>query len=146
VTDLLRLAGQAEAAAQAGTIMRIERQLAQAQWTRVQNRDPVATYNKVTAAEAAALAPGIDWQRFFAAAGVGAQPFIVRQPSFLTELGKLVRSVPVSDWQAYFRFHLLDTYAPLLPSAFEQRHFDFHQRTLSACRNSRRAGNARWRC
>ena len=40
----------------------------QVRWTRVENRDPVKTYNKVELAQLAA-APGVDWKRWLADSG-----------------------------------------------------------------------------
>ena len=36
------------------------------QWTRVENRDPIKTYNKTAIAELPALMPDYDWQRYLA--------------------------------------------------------------------------------
>jgi predicted metalloendopeptidase len=137
MTELLQLAGQADAARQAAAVMAIEQQLATAQWSRVQNRDPIATYNKLTLTELAALAPGLNWPVYLAAVGAPADNVVVGQPGYLAALSGLLRSVPLADWQAYFRFHLLDDYAELLSSPFEQLHFGFHQRTLSGVEEQR---------
>ncbi len=137
ITALLTAAGEPDAATRASTIMALERRMAEAHWTRVQNRDPVATYNKMTPVQAAALAPGIDWRRFLDGAGAPVREFVVSQPSFLTALGQLVQSVPVADWKAYFRYKLIDAYAPLLPQAFEQLHFGFYEQTLSGVQQPR---------
>ncbi len=44
----------------------LETALAQGQWTRVDNRDPVKTYNRVELAALAPLAPGFDWPAWLA--------------------------------------------------------------------------------
>jgi predicted metalloendopeptidase len=131
MSALLHAAGQADAVAQAQTILALERRMAEAQWTRVQNRDPVATYNKWSLTDAATKAPGIDWARLLAATGAPGNQLIVGQPSFMTALGDMVQQVPVASWRSYFRYKLIDTYAPLLPAKFEQLHFGFHEQTLS---------------
>ena len=133
VAALLREAGAdaAEAAGSAARIVALETRLAQANWTQVQNRDPVATYNKVGLAEAGRLAPGFDWARFFAGVGAPVDEFLVSQPSYVTALAGLLNSQPLADWKAYFRFHLLDAYAPYLPARFDALQFGFHQRALN---------------
>ena len=140
-TQLLQLAGDADAAARAGAIMGIEQRLATAQWTRVQNRDPVATYNKLDRQGLAKLAPSLDWNRYFD--GVGAQVAAVNidQPSYLTALDALTREVSVADWRTYLRYRLLDHFAAYLPMAFDQLQFDFHDRALSGTEQQRE----RWR-
>jgi predicted metalloendopeptidase len=37
---------------------------------------------------------------------------------------------PIADWRIYFRFKLLDTYAPFMAQDYEQAEFDFHSRVL----------------
>ena len=129
---LLSLGGASELEAGAGaqTVMAIETQLAQAQWSRVENRDPIKTYNPLTLAQASKLAPQIDWSALFAAVGSPVDRFVVSQPSFISALGRMSVTVPVGDWRIYFRYKLLDGYAPFLSAAFDELYFDFHQRTL----------------
>ncbi|MGH8308603.1 MAG: M13 family metallopeptidase [Steroidobacteraceae bacterium] len=128
--DMLSLAGVTDAAEAAKHIVVLETKLAEAHWTKVRNRDPVATYNKMTVAEATKLAPGFDWAAFSATAGVPADVIDVNQPSYITAIGELTRSVPVAHWREYFRFHLIDEYAPFLAQAFVDRQFDFRQRAI----------------
>src|SRR5687767_5966265 len=56
VGEMLALAGVQHPAEAARHIMAIEMKVATAHWTRVKNRDPVATYNKVSVAEGGTLA------------------------------------------------------------------------------------------
>ena len=139
VSSMLVLAGasSADAARQTHTIVGIETRLAQAQWTKVQNRDPVKTYNKMDLASARKLAPQIDWRDFFAAVGAPVNEFVISQPSFISALGKMIDGVPVADWRTYFRYRLLDNYAPFLPAKFDQLHFEFHEHVLSGVMEQR---------
>jgi putative endopeptidase len=139
VSSMLVLAGTggAEAARQTHTIVDIETRLAQAHWTKVQNRDPVKTYNKMDLATARKLAPQIDWRDFFAAVGAPVNEFVISQPSFISALGKMIDAVPVADWRTYFRYRLLDNYAPFLPAKFDQLHFQFHEHVLSGVMEQR---------
>jgi putative endopeptidase len=139
--DLLALAGVADAAAAAQHIVALETKLAEAHWTKVKNRDPVATYNKMSAAELAKLTPGFDWAAFNTAAGIPGDVTGVRQPTYIAAVGELTRSVPVAHWREYFRFHLLDVYSPYLTQAFADRQFDFRQRTIKGVQEQ----EPRWR-
>ncbi len=130
VAQLLERAGIEDTEAGARRIMALETRLAQAHWTRVQNRDAVATYNKYTLAEANRLTPGFDWNQFFAAAEVPAQEFVITQPSFFTALGAALTEVPVDDWKLYLKYKLLDAYAPYLSGDVVDLHFDLHGKTL----------------
>ncbi len=130
VERLLSAAGEPDAADAAQRIAALETNLAQAHWTKVQNRDPVKTYNKLSLADLRRLAPQIDWSALLE--GLGATPGMidVNQPSYVATVGKLVKSVSVEVWRAYFKFHLLDEYAPYLAPQFDELHFGFHRRSL----------------
>src|ERR1700744_2341922 len=55
IAKLLSLAGEPEADSNADKIIALETALARLQWTRVENRDPIKTYNKTAIAELPAL-------------------------------------------------------------------------------------------
>jgi predicted metalloendopeptidase len=130
IEQMLKLAGAKNAAARAVRIAQLETAIAAIQWTKVQNRDPVATYNKATPAQLAALAPSFDWAAFFAAAGAPAVAVDVNQPTFVQAFAQLVTATPVSVWREYFFFELLDVSAPYLAAPFATAHFDFHSKAL----------------
>jgi predicted metalloendopeptidase len=132
IERLLTLAGQPDAKADAQRILDLETALARVQWTKVENRDPVKTYNKLAPAQLAELVPGYDWKSYLAAAGVGAHPddLVVSQPSYLAGLGRLLQDTPLAAWQAYLRWRVLSSLAPYLSTAYVDEHFDFHGRAL----------------
>ena len=130
---LFTLAGVPDAADAAARVVALETKIAGLHWTRVENRDPVKTYNKMTLAEAATRVPGFDWPAFMGGIGPEASAVTeidVRQPTFLQGFTGVAAATPVADWQAYFRFRLLDANAPYLPQAFDAARFDFRERAL----------------
>lgn len=134
VKDLLAAAETPKAEAVAGKIFAIESKIAKAHWTRVQNRDAQKTYNRYEVASLSKLMPGFDWNAFFAGAQIPVertQALVVAQPSYFEALGQLLADTPVADWRGYFRYKLLNAYAPDLPGRFVQLHFEFNQRTVS---------------
>ncbi len=131
VAALLAAGGDRDAASAAKRIEALETRLANHQWSRVQNRDPVKTFNPKTLAELKTFAPTFDWQTLLAAARIPAQAVDISQPSYVQELAKLTRSTPLADWRDYLRLQVLDSWAPYLTADFEQLHFDFHRKTLS---------------
>ncbi|MEN8145523.1 MAG: M13 family metallopeptidase [Gemmatimonadota bacterium] len=138
VEDLLTLGGQEAPQAAARAIMEIETRIASDHWTRVQNRDRNATYNKHDIGSASELAPGFDWTAFLNAAQVGqVEEFIIRQPSFFEALPAIVAETPLEDWKAYFSYKLLNSWAPNLPQEFVARNFDFFGRTLRGTEENR---------
>ncbi len=134
VRDLLALADTPDAAGAARKIYAIESRIAQAHWTRVQNRDAEKTYNRYDRAALAKLMPAFDWDAFLRGAQIPTQKVpavIITQPSYFEALDKTFAEVPVADWRVYFRYKLLHTYAPDLPAKFVQRQFEFTDRTVS---------------
>jgi putative endopeptidase len=141
VENMLARAGERDAKSAAARIAALETRIANYQWTKTQNRDPVKTYNPMTLPEYQKLAPGFDWLAFFEGMQAPVQKLDISQPSFITGIAQLVRTVPVSDWRAYFKFQLLDDYAPALSAQFADLEFDFHQKTLNGVPEPR----PRWR-
>jgi predicted metalloendopeptidase len=144
IARLFELAGRKDGAAAAERILQLETRIAKLHWTRVENRDPVKTYNKTSVAAAAALAPQFEWAVFLEGLGPEAAviaEFDIRQPTYLRELAPLVQSTPVEVWREYFRYRLLDANAAFLPEAFDQARFEFRERALSGVQ----AQQPRWR-
>jgi predicted metalloendopeptidase len=129
---MLTLAGEKDADAQARAVVALETELARAQWTKVQNRDPVKTYNKLSYGKLKDLAPGQDWDAYFDAAGLKGRvdDVIVSQPSYVSGFAKLVQSTPLSTWKAYYKTRLLSAYAPFLSKDFVDARFAFAGTTL----------------
>lgn len=130
LAKLFTLAGQPEGAGRAAKVLELETKFATDQWTPVQNRDPVATYNRHGLESAAALAPEFDWKAYHAASGLPAGDLIVRQPSYATALGKHMNSTGLPVWKDYLTVRTIGAYARLLPAAFVEASFDFNSRTL----------------
>jgi putative endopeptidase len=144
IARLFELAGRKDGAAAAERILQLETRIAKLHWTRVENRDPVKTYNKTSVAAAAELAPQFEWRVFLEGLGPEAAviaEFDIRQPTYLRELAPLVRSTPVEVWREYFRYRLLDANAAFLPEAFDQARFEFREKALSGVQ----AQQPRWR-
>jgi predicted metalloendopeptidase len=133
VGKILGMAGDRNAAADAKAIVALETALAEVQWTKVENRDPVKRYNKVAIAKLSELAPGYDWQHALAAAGVASKVdyVIVNQPSYLTGFDKLLASTDLATWKAYFEWQLLREASPYLSRDFADAHFAFYGKVLT---------------
>lgn len=132
IGNLLKLAGDPHAAADARQVLALETGLAKVQWTKVQNRDPVKTYNKVELTGLGQLAPGYPWKAYLDEAGVSgkADYVIVSQPSYFTGFDRVLKKTPLSAWKAYFEFHLLSSYAPFLSKPFVDENFSFNGAVL----------------
>ncbi|MBC3871586.1 M13 family metallopeptidase [Undibacterium oligocarboniphilum] len=127
VETMLAMSGQKEAEKAAASILALETEIARIQWSKVENRNPVKTYNKIEIAKLTTLLPGFDWTMYFAGTGVGKRVdyVIVRQPDFLSNLAKIISDTPVPVWRTYFKWKLLDAYASLLSKRFVDEDFQF---------------------
>jgi putative endopeptidase len=137
IAKTFTLAGDDSVNAQkeAASVMKIENAMADASKTPVELRDPEANYHKLSIAELSSKAPNLNWTVLMDSLGVKQDTVLVGQPEFYTALNGLLKSVPVSDWKNYLRFHFIDSYAPYLSSAFVNAHFEMNklltgQRTL----------------
>jgi putative endopeptidase len=138
IEKMLAHAGHQDAAAKARQIVALETEIARAQWSRVENRDPVKRYNKMTLSELRSLSPGFDWSAYLEGAGAGAAgTVIVSQPSYLAALDKLIAATPLEVWKPYFAFRLLSAYAPYLSQPFVDESFAFRGTVLSGARENR---------
>lgn len=136
VGRMLQLLGEtaSQATADAQKVVAIETALAKPAMTRVQMRDPNALYHRMTAAELAQLAPGFNWPTFFSAEGrADISAINVQNPDFLKAADAMLSSVPLDDWKAYLRWHVLDASAGSLSSAFVNEDFRFGS-TLSGAK------------
>ncbi|VXC22127.1 Peptidase M13 family protein [Massilia sp. 9I] len=133
VEKTLALAGEKDAAAQAKAIVDFETELAKVQWTRVENRDPVKRYNKMSVAELGKLAPGYDWKAALGASGIGnkVDTVIVNQPSYFQGLNEVLAKTELSTLKSYFEWQLLREFSPLLSKAFVDQSFSFYGTALS---------------
>ena len=120
------------AAAEAQTVLSLETSLATVSMTRVDRRNPNATYNKMSLAEVDALTPGFSYRPYFAAHGISDPgPIIVGQPKFFAETGRLMTQAPLADWKTYLRWHLISSMAPYLSEKFVAENFAFRGTILS---------------
>jgi putative endopeptidase len=129
---VLRGATAAKAATEAAAILRIETALAGAAMTRTERRDPDATYHYMSRAELQQLAPNLDWDGLFRSLDLSSLTGLnVAQPDFVKELAHQIDTVPVDDWQAYLRWHVLHEFANALTDPYVNENFAFYGSTLS---------------
>jgi putative endopeptidase len=143
IAKMLDMAGDADSSAHAVAILALETALAKLQWTRVENRDPIKTYNKTAIAELPKLMPGYDWPQYLRAGEISGKvdAVIINQPSYFSGLDKLMTETPLPVWKAYFKWHVLAAAAPFMSKAFVDERFAFTGTALSGIPENR----ARWK-
>ena len=131
VATMLRLLRWDAPEASAKKVVAFETAIARDSWTKVQQRDTVASYNPVSIDELRQLAPGFDWQRFLDGANMGkVARVVVAEKSAFPKLAVLYAATPEPTLRAWQAFHIADNAAPYLSSAFTSAYFEMNQKTL----------------
>jgi putative endopeptidase len=131
VDQLLTLSRWPAAQAQAAAIVALETRIAQASWTKVEQRDPPALYNPMSPVELAAYAPGFPWRAFLRGAGLASKTrVVVAEKTAFPKIARIFAATPLETLKAWMAFELADSAAPYLSSPFVAAHFHFHDQVL----------------
>jgi putative endopeptidase len=141
LTNVLNLAGEKNATARAKAILNFETRVAQVHWTKAESRDATKTYNKMSLAQLAKLAPGFDFRALFKGVGTNVNSVVVAQPSAVKGIARLLGSTPLPVLKDQLLVRSLDGYAAYLPQAFDKEQFAFYGTTLSGTPEQ----EARWK-
>lgn len=132
IEKTLKLAGDTQAAQHAQAILKLETQIAKIQWSNVQNRDVTKLYNIYKVEDLTKLSPKIDWKTYLEKQELAdkIKTIQVIQPSYFKGLSPIVDNTSLDAWKAYFKFHLVSDFSPLLSKAFVDNSFDFYSNQL----------------
>jgi len=143
ITKLLRLAGFGNVESSAHDILKIETDIARVQWDNVTNRDPVKTYNKYEFQKLPELSAEIDWPNYLQTAGLTGKTavLVVQQPTYISNLGKQLASLPLDKWKLLLKWKVVNNSASLLTKALDDEDFAFNGKVLSGQQQKRQ----RWK-
>jgi predicted metalloendopeptidase len=128
---VFELAGRSGAAADAKAVLDLETRLARVQWTAVESRDAVKTYNKYPVSRIVQEMPGFDWPSWARAQGLDTNAeWVIQQPSFFKSFAAMVPDTPLHVWKAWLAAQLITADAPYLSQPFVDAHFELFGRTL----------------
>ena len=138
LTKVFTLAGRPRASEDARAVLDLETALARIQWTQVESRDAVKTYNKFTVARVITDFPGFDWAAWAKPQGIDkASEWVIGQPSFFKGFAEMVPKRPLATWKAWLAAQLITMDAPYLSSPFVEARFNFFNKTLSGQQQQR---------
>jgi putative endopeptidase len=130
--QLLRLLEWPDADKRAAEVIDFETKIADASWTKTQQRDPIATYNAMSIAELEALAPKFAWRPFLTEAGLGKiERVVIAEKSAFPKIAEIFDKTPLETLQAWHAFNIADHAAPYLSKAFVDALFEMRNKTLS---------------
>ena len=133
VAHMLTLLGEEaeQAAADAARIVAFETRLAEASRPRAEMRIPEKLYNKIDVGGLKELTPKLPWDAYLAAIGYpDVVDVSVATPEFFEALETLVGDTDPAVLRAYLRWHVVNSTAAVLSSAFVDANFEFYGRKL----------------
>ena len=142
LTKIFTLAGRPRAAEDAKTVLALETELAKVQWTQVESRDAVKTYNKYPVSKVIAEMPGFDWVLWARPQGIDkVSEWVISQPSFFKSFAEMVPKTPLDTWKAWMAAQVITMNASYLSKPFDEARFEFFAKTLSGTQQQRQ----RWK-
>lgn len=126
----------------AEAVLVFETKLALVSNTRLENRDPLKTYNKMSLEQLKALSPSFNWTTFFEAQPITTpSEFDVNQPKFVGEMAKIVDATSLDILKTYLKATVIRESAGALTKAFVDANFELFGKTLSG----KKAQEPRWK-
>ncbi|MFZ5618944.1 MAG: M13 family metallopeptidase [Pseudomonadota bacterium] len=126
IASVLTLAGLADAQGAADRVFAFELEIARTHWEPAKRRNRDLTYNLKSIEQLEAFAPSAPWRAMLASAGLQSlDEVIVREDDAVQKIADLVAATPVATLQEYLKFHLINSNADVLPSAFDDANFAF---------------------
>ncbi|MEM7728919.1 MAG: M13 family metallopeptidase [Pseudomonadota bacterium] len=142
LTAMLTEAGLNDPRQRAEAVMAFETELASGYWEREQRRDRDLTYNKMSVDALTEAAPGLMWDRWFDALGLGGETeVILEEKSAIEHAADVFARTDVAVLRDYITASLLGNNAFMLPARIDEARFDFYGRIL----NGRQEQRPRWK-
>lgn len=132
---LERIAAAANFADPAGMSVRVfelERRIAAVHRDAVRDQDATATSNLMSWSELRGMAEDFDFDAWGAGRTTQRQELfarvVVRQPDFITGVGRLWADTDIAHWRDYLRSSLLQEFSRFLPSGISDADFEFRRK------------------
>ena len=134
VVNMFKLHGfsEQEATAKMKAVMAIETRLAAKHLSRVERRDPMNSYHKISYDELKSTIPGIDWDTYYKILGIeGIKELNLAHPEAIKEVAAIINDTPLDDIKAYLEWRIIRSTANELSDALEEETFAFYGTVLS---------------
>jgi putative endopeptidase len=142
VTTILKLLNWPDPDKNAKNIVEFETKIADASWTKAQQRDLNAIYNPMPTPNLKKFAPGFGWEKFLAQAKAPKlDRVIVAEKSAFPKIADAYAKAPIDTIRAWHAVHVADNAAPYLSKPFADAYFELHNKTLSGQKEQQ----ARWK-
>lgn len=105
----------------------LEKQMAGSHRTNVELRDPQSNYNKMAVAELDKKMPVFGWASLLSNINAKSDTVNVGQPDYYAKVNGLLKSIPITTWKDYYKFHVINDAANYLSSPFVNAKFDYNR-------------------
>ena len=113
-------------------VMEIETRLAAKHLSRVERRNPLNSYHKMSYAEMKKQIPSIDWDTFYSLLGInGIENINLAHPEAVKEAAKIIDKMPLEKLIAYLQWRVIRSTANELTDAIEAESFAFYGTVIS---------------
>ncbi len=130
VAGYLKLLGEADAETKAERVYAFEKSMAGLMNTKVENRDPQKTYNKMTVDELKSAYTSFNWDAYFACMPVAPTELTVGQPRFFKGIFPLMAKTDSTVLRDYLLVNTINYLASYLSDDFALTKFDFYSKQL----------------
>ena len=113
-------------------VMEIETRLAAKHLSRVERRNPLNSYHKMSYAEMKKQIPSIDWDTFYSLLGInGIENVNLAHPEAVKEAANIIEKMPLEKLIAYLQWRVIRSTANELTDAIEAESFAFYGTVIS---------------
>ena len=113
-------------------VMEIETRLAAKHLSRVERRNPLNSYHKMSYAEMKKQIPSIDWDTFYSLLGInGIEHVNLAHPEAVKEAANIINKMPLEKLIAYLQWRVIRSTANELTDAIEAESFAFYGTVIS---------------
>lgn len=134
IVNMFKLHGFSDEQAQKSmqAVMAIETRLAAKHLSRVERRNPLNSYHKMTYAEFKKSVPGIDWDTYYNILGInGIENINLAHPEAIKEVAAIINDTHIDDIKAYLYWKIIRSTSNELTDALEAESFAFYGTVLS---------------
>ncbi len=125
-------ANSATASRNAKEVVNIEAEIAKASRSRVELRDDLKNYNRMTLGQISKRYKILGLTKFYKELGIKDPEYvIVGQPEFLDKVNKLISSLGIDSIKAYLTWRVLNSYAGLLHKRINDESFNFFGKLIT---------------
>ncbi len=129
--DMLKLAGYSSVKASAERVLALETQIAEVQWSRVENRQSDKTYNLRKTSELARVMNVMNWQAMSQVWQLeNHTEVVIHQPSYIRGLAQIFKKTDLQSWKDYLALRTVSAFAKYLSAEFVLRDFEFYGKVL----------------